>query len=218
MNARRPILLAVIASLGLLACGGPPERVFTDIEPFTTQHEPYFENGVDMVRDPEALGGSWLGTWEEELDRRVSLADVVALVTIRTLRDDIGASARDYGEVPTLEEADQARRRTYRLIAHPDRVWLGEEQVAEQDIVLSVREGEGGFGTVENNERRLLDEQFIAFIKWEEDDATGDYEARWHLSPATEAVATRVRRVLEQRRDVDTEADGTRRRVIIHRN
>lgn len=217
MNAGRPIL-ALIASLGLLACGGPPERVFTDIEPFTAEHEPLFENGVDMVRDPEALGGSWLGTWEEELDRRIRLADVVALVTVRTLRDDIGASARDYGEVPTLEEADRARRRTFRLIAHPDRVYLGEEQVAGQDLVLSVREGEGGFGTVANNERRLLDEQFIAFIKWDRDEVTGDYRARWHLSPATEAVATRVRSLLERRRDVQAEEDGTRRRVIIHRD
>ena len=216
MNAGRPIA-AVLSLVVLLACGGAPERDFTNIEPYTVEHEPYFEDGVDMVRDPEALGGSWLETWEEELDRRVTMADVVALVTIRTLRDDIGDTNRGYGEVPTLEEADRSRRRTIRLVAHPDRVWLGEAQVAGQDLVLSVREGTGGFGTVETNERRLLDEQFVAFIKWQRDGESGEMRPRWHLSPATEAVARRVRDLLQRRRDV-VESDGSRRRVIIHRN
>jgi len=193
--------LALVAALPLLACGGASEPVRTNVEPFTAQHEPLFENGVDMVRDPDALGGGWLGTWEDELDRRVSLADVVALVTIRTLRTDV----------------DLDRRETYRLVAHADRVYLGEEQLADEDLLLSVAEGQGGYGTVQNNERRLLDEQFIAFVKWQRDAESGELVPRWHLSPATESVATRVRSLLEQRRDVTVD-DGTRRRVIIHRN
>lgn len=196
-----PLRLALLAPLLLVGCGGSSEPVRTNVEPFTAAHEPLFENGVDMVRDPEGLDGAWLRTWEDELDRRVTMADVVALVTIRTLRTDV----------------DLDRRETFRLVAHPERVYLGEEQLADEDLLLSVAEGEGGYGTVANNERRLLDAQFIAFVKWKRDADTDELVPRWHLSPATEPVATRVRALLERRRDVVPE-DGTRRRVIIHRN
>ena len=75
-------LPACLLLFALAGCGasGPIQR---DITPFTAEHEPAFENGLDMVRDPEALGGAWLRTWEEDIDRRVTLADVVALVTDR---------------------------------------------------------------------------------------------------------------------------------------
>lgn len=201
--SKRLIVLAVFSILAPLGpgCGGPQEPTVTEIEPFTERHEAVFENGVDMVRDPEALGGTWLRSWEDELDRRVSLADIVALVTIRTLREDV----------------DLDRRQTYRLVADPSRVYLGEDQVGDEGLTLSVAEGEGGYGTVANNERRLLDAQFFAFVKWQRDPENGELVPRWHLSPATDQVASRVRALLERRRDV-VEDDGTRRRVIIHRN
>src|SRR5690606_10183915 len=120
--------------------------------------------------------------WEDELARRVGFADVVALVTIRTLRTDL----------------DLERRRTYRLITHVDRVYLGER--VGEEIVLTVREGEGGFGTVETNEGQLLDRQYFVFLKWAEGD-DGMVRARWHLSPATDQVASRVRAALQRRDD-----------------
>lgn len=189
-------------TLGLLvaACGGsaPPPVVVT---PFTAEHEPLFENGIDMVTEPEALGGTWLETWEHELDRRVTLSDLVALVTIATLRTD----------------TDLDRRDTYRLVARPDRVFLGENALDDEGLVLSVREGEGGYGTVETNERRLLDAQFFAFVKWERDDA-GALRPRWHLSPATDDVAVHVRDLLARRREVERDDSGGTRRIVVHQN
>lgn len=191
-------------TLGLLvaACGGsaPPPVVVT---PFTAEHEPLFENGVDMVTEPDTLGGSWLETWEHELDRRITFSDLVALVTISTLRTD----------------TDLDRRDTYRLVARPDRVFLGEEALGDEEeaLVLSVREGEGGYGTVQTNERRLLDAQFFAFVKWERDEA-GALRPRWHLSPATDTVARRVRDLLARRREISRDDSGGTRRIIVHRN
>lgn len=163
--------------------------------PFLPEHQAMFENGLDMVRDPEALGGAWLGEWQEDLDERVTHADVVALVTVRTLREDV----------------DLDRNETYRLIAEVDRAYLGE---LDDEITLIVAQDEPGYGTVENNERQLLDTQFVAFIKWEETE--DGLRARWHLSPATEAVAVETRRLLAERRNVRT--SGTRRTVVVHRN
>ncbi len=192
-------LLLFVLGIAVASCGGPQETVATVTSPFTSEHQAVFEDGIDLVRDPRVLEGQWLSSWEEELSRRVALADVVALVTIRTLRTDV----------------DLERRRTYRLITHVDRVYLGQ-QVGEE-IVLTVREGQGGFGTVETNEGQLLDRQYMVFLKWAEDE-DGIVRARWHLSPATDQVASRVRAALRQREDYETESDGTQRRVIIHRN
>lgn len=180
----------------LVACGGSQasELVFA---PFTAEHEPVFENGLDMVRDPGGLGGAWLTSWEEELDRRVSLADAVALVTVTTIRTD----------------TDLDRRDTFRLVTRVDREYLGE---LDDEVTFAVAEGESGYSTVETNERRLLDQQFFAFVKWQRED-DGGRRPRWHLSPATDAVARRVRRLLRDRRQVVSH-DGTRRTVVIHRN
>ncbi|HEY8431727.1 MAG TPA: hypothetical protein VIL20_25280, partial [Sandaracinaceae bacterium] len=69
---------------------------------------------------------------------------------------------------------------------------------------------------VETNEGQLLDRQYFVFLKWAEDE-DGAVRARWHLSPATDQVATRVRAALQQRADY-TREESTHRRVIIHRN
>jgi hypothetical protein len=196
MRTHRPLALLSLLVL-VSACGSTTREIVPVVtSPFTDADGALFDNGLDLVSDPRLLEGQWLDTWEDELDRRVSRADVVALVTVRTLRTDV----------------DLDRRQTYRLLTHVDRTYLGE---VSDDLSLAVREGETGFGTVRTNERRLLGEQYIAFIKWADDE--GNVRARWHLSPAAEQVALRVRQVLERRRNV-REDDGTRRRVIIHRN
>ncbi|MGE3632594.1 MAG: hypothetical protein AB7P00_22055 [Sandaracinaceae bacterium] len=188
------LVLASVA-VSIAGCGGAQQPTIV-ATPFLAEHEPMFENGLDMVRDPDALGGAWLGTWQEELDQRITNADVVALVTIRTLRTDV----------------DLERAETYRLILSVDRKYLGE--VADE-LTLVVHQDEHGNGTIENNERRHLDQQFIAFEKWQ-DTETG-VRARWHLSPATDAVASETRRLLASRRQVEDETQG-RRTVIVHRN
>jgi len=194
MSRRLPPML--VALLGLAAaCGGPPERVVT---PFTEEHEAVFDNGLDLVRDPDTLEGAWLGSWEDELDARVTLADLVLLVTVQTVRHD----------------TDLDRRDTYRLHVMVDQRYLGE---VEDEIELVVRQNEAGFETIESNVRRILDEQFIAFVKWQGDEETGEVRARWHLSMPTDDVASRVRSLLERRRDVQPPDDG-RRTVIIRRN
>lgn len=186
--------LPTFAALLLAACGGGQvERVVT---PFTEEHEPIFENGLDLVRDPEGMGGAWLDTWEEELDARVTHADLVLLVTIQTVRHD----------------TDLDRRDTYRLLVHVDRKLLGD---VEEDLMLVVGQDDAGFQTIESNERHLLQQQFIAFIKWQRDDV-GEVHARWHLAPATEAVTERVGELLELRRQV-IRREPSRTRVIIRR-
>ncbi|MFG0241330.1 MAG: hypothetical protein ACF8R9_00955 [Phycisphaerales bacterium JB054] len=193
----RTIKPLVFVSLVLMAaCAGAQQTVAVVSSPFTIEHEAVFENGIDLVRDPRILEGQWLETWEEQLEQRIAMADVVALVTVRTLRTDV----------------DLQRRHTYRLITDVDRVYVGER--VGDELTLIVREGESGFGTVRTNERHLLDNQYLVFLKWAEDE-DGRVRARWHLSPASEQVALRLRAQLRERGLLE---DDSSRRVIIRRN
>lgn len=188
--------LAILACASIAGCGaGSAQSGPEPTTPFTDAHAAVFEDGLDMVTDPSVLEGSWLDSWSQDVDARVTMADVVALVTIRTLRTDL----------------DLERTETYRLVAHVDEVYLGED--VGEELVLSVREGEGGFGTVRNNERRILDSQFLVFVKWAREE--GRVRARWHLSPAAEPVARYVHRLLYRRRRVRPGNQG--RRVIVRR-
>jgi hypothetical protein len=123
------------------------------------------------------------------------LADVVAVVTAGTLRTDV----------------DPEQRHTYRLIVHVDRVLYGEHVGTELELIVT--ENAGGFASVDENERQILNQQFLVFIKWARVDRVT--RARWHLSPATDQVASRVRDTLLRIHRV--RPDTEHHRVIIHR-
>jgi len=181
----------------LSACGAAAPVVPVG-RPFSADDTRLFGDGVDFVADPTALEGRWRQEWSDDLQGRIGSADAVAMVTVHTLRTDV----------------DPARRTTYRLIVGVDRVLLGE--LAGEELTLTSGEAEPGFRTVAGNDHRLLQQPFIAFLKWERglDDATPTL--RFHLSPATEAVARRVAYLLERRRGV--ERQQARPRVIVRRN
>ncbi len=178
----------------LLACGGGPTSAVSGA-PLTAEEELLFENGVDFVADPEALEGQWRRDWSSELDQRVRRGDLIAYVHVQTTRTD----------------TDLDRRVTYRLFVDEGRTLVG--QFPSGDLVLRAREGERGYGTVAGNERRLLNQDFVLFLKWELPEGATDLVPRWHLSPATEPVKLRVEYLVERRRDIQVRERG---RIIVH--
>lgn len=189
----RSLLLAlagVILIAGASGCGGPgtPEIVVTG--PFTDEHAVAFDNAVDYFADPSQLEGGWRRDWEEDVDRRVSLADAIGVVEVTTVRTDV----------------DLDRRETYRLLSRVIRERHGD---LPDELTLTVRQSDPGYGTVHGNDARILNQRFIAFVKWADED--GRVVPRWHLSPASDAVIRRVNTLIERRHTPAAE----RRRVII---
>jgi len=185
------LLLALLAAP---ACGGGTTEVH--LSPFTAEHAEVFEDGVDFVADPENLEGRWREDWSRDLDRRVTWADVIAMVTIRTLRTD----------------TDPDRQTTFRLIAEAGRELLGD---IPEEVELKVHQHEVGFGTVEGNHRQILDQEFIAFLKWYETE-NGDVAAHWHLSPGSDPVVSRTEYLIERRHEIPRERESIRTRTIVH--
>lgn len=188
-RASAAIFGAVLAVSSVMGCGGTNAAMVVT-GPFTAEHQTAFENGLDLVDNPTSLEGAWLRDWEEDIDRRVSLSDVVAIVRVTTLRVDV----------------DLDRRETYRLIAHVERQRHGE---LPGEVTLVSRQADPGYPTIRTNSERVLNQPFVLFLKWAEED--GQIIARWHLSPAADRVIRRVNSLVEQRHTPTED----RRRVIV---
>lgn len=180
-------LLAVTVSFA--ACGSAPVR--PTITPMTPEAELAFENGIDFIDDPMLLEGNWLEDWEQEIARRVELCDAVLVVRVTAVQQNV----------------DLDRNLSYRLVGHIETVRFGTG--FRDDVTLVSRTSDDGHPSVHENEGRLLQQQFIAFVRWVEGE-DGTAVARWHLSPAADRVIRRVNSLLETRRPGES-----RRRVIV---
>jgi hypothetical protein len=165
----------------LSACGSSRPHVRPS-SPFEEVHARFFDNAADFISEQVSLGGQWASDWDEELRGRVGYADTIAVVKVETLRTSI----------------DVEHRRTYHLLcAVVGRLLRG--QLPEDDrIEVSVQEGSAGFETIARNERRLVEGNYLMFIKWAEMGDAEQVVPRWHLSPATERVRGDVTRMLNE--------------------
>lgn len=187
--------LAFLASLSAAALlvascgGGAPRRT---IIPMTPEAELSFENGIDFIDDPSILEGSWLEDWEQDIAQRVELCDAVLVVRITAVHQNV----------------DLERNLSYRLVAHIETVRFGVG--FEDDITFVSRQGEAGYHSVNGNQSRLLQQQFVAYLRFVETE-TGEIVPRWHLSPAADRIVRRTNSLLDGRRSGES-----RRRVIVH--
>lgn len=180
---RAPSLPALLFALAvaLPACGSS-RTVVRPTSPFEEVHARFFDDAADFISEPVALGGQWASDWDDELRGRVGYSDTIVLVKVETLRTSI----------------DVERRRTYHLVCKANRMMRGE--LPEEDrIEVAVAEGSGGFETIARNERRLVEGQYLLFIKWAQEGEDSEVTIpKWHLSPASQRALGDVRRMLTE--------------------
>jgi len=160
------------------ACGGSSQSITPSSE-FTAEHARLFKDSIDFVEDPSILVGKWKETWYNEHSERIKYADLIAVVTISTVRID----------------TDLDGRNVYRLIGTIDEILSGE--TPNKEITMKVRVGEPGYESVEGNEKRILNKRFIAFIKWYEV-SEDTIAAHWHLTPASTPILENTRGFVNQ--------------------
>lgn len=173
----------------LLACGGPSAAPKT-APPLTEEQAKSFEDGIDFVASLEGIEGKWRDEWDRELQIRVGAADLIALVTVRTLRTD----------------TDPEQKVTHRLHARIDRELVGD---VGEEIELAVRADQPGFNSVHQNLARIGDKQFVAYVR------KGPERLHWHLSPASEEVVSETERTITMRRSANNSGNE---RVVVHNN
>jgi hypothetical protein len=162
------------ASCATTRSAGPPKVS----SPFTESDRTLFEDGVDLLGYPEGLSGRWADDWANELQARVERSDLIALLTVNTLRTDVSPEQHS----------------THWLVAEPKDMlkggYGGELSLPSADDAI-------GFDSVDRERRNLLHKQLIVFVKWVQDDV-GTLRAHWHLANATADIVDAVRSELAQ--------------------
>jgi hypothetical protein len=180
---------AALVALAVAACGPAPVAVRVT-SPTTELELRVFDHGVDFVDDPEILAGQWRRNWGDELQARVGSADVIMLTRVNSAQatriPDVGPS--------------------YRLDVAPSGTLFGD--LSDVDLVSA--EDHPGYSSIDRNQSRLLAGDFVLFVKWYRAD-DGSIDAHWHLSPASEAVVSRVRFLVGSRR---TAPENRPRRIV----
>lgn len=169
--------IAVSACM-LFACAEPEKLNAATLPTFGETDAAFFDDGVDLVRDPQGVGGLWQQDWERELGERVTRGDLVAVGLVHTLRTDL----------------DLDRRTSYRLVMRVERTLKGE--TPRGDLTLVSREGARGYASVHGNHERVLQQRFVVFAKRYRD-AVGGIVTHWHLSPASDVVLSLAQSKLE---------------------
>lgn len=187
---------AAIAASLLCSCTPAPPVAHVS-SAFTDEDAKLFDDGIDFVADPGGLEGSWLEDWQKDLERRVGSADVVATVTVSTIRTDV----------------DPSQRQTIHLVADVDKNIVGKAPGSE--LELTVEEGQPGFATVQGNDQRILNQPFVAYVKWYRTQ-DGDVKPHWHLAPATPTVVEQTQSLADRRAAAG--GQGPRTTVVVHPN
>jgi hypothetical protein len=164
----KPVVFALLCGIFGLGCGAGSKQGTTPAQ-LSPDDSRLFEQGVDFIAKLDGLEGRWREDWDRDLQQRVGAADLVALVTVNTLRTD----------------TDPEQRVTHHVVARVDRVVSGE--APGEEIELSVKEGAAGFATVDQALTHLAEQQFVAYVKWLRGEG-GRSVPYFHLSPASEQV------------------------------
>jgi hypothetical protein len=186
VNRSSIFLLGLVSAL-LVACGGPSKTTpARPTSPFTATDLKLFDDGVDLVSDPDGLGGKWADDWNVEMRERVGRSDLIALVTVNTL----------------LSDTDPEGHVAHRLVVQVDKTMRG--MPPSNEINLSSLDSSVGFPTVDSNKTRLLHMRLLALLKWVEEE-DGSVSSHFHLASAADTIVSRVQSHIER----DTPQDRT---------
>jgi len=169
-----PSLAALLLTVG---CGGG----FKVGSPWNPNEARFFDDGIDLIKQPSKLGGEWAYNHDEELDARVNLGDLTAVVQVLTV------------QTTTDLDGKEAKR----IEAQFTDVWYGETPTPK--VFLQSSKDSLGYPLILRHERHLTGE-FLIFIRWfdREDGTLGHH---FHLSPASTEMRKKVQHMIEKRRE-----------------
>jgi hypothetical protein len=138
--------------------------------PFTARDEQLFDDGVDLMEDPDALHGQWREDWEHELSGRFERSDAIV-----------------EGEVVAVHADENPDKRVnFRVVMNVRKVHRGHLGAGVTEVALTSREGAVGYRSVASNPQRILRLPFVAFMKYVEE--SGRPTAHFHITPPSVAL------------------------------
>ena len=128
-----------------------------------------FDDGVDLIEDPDALQGRWKDEWERELDDRIAQSDFVSTGAVKTIRVEVNPEGRE----------------SYHLTFEVDRNLKGNAPRGQ--ISLSSRGGASGYASLDQYRERMLNRELVAFVRYAKEQS-GAVVTHFHLAPPSEAI------------------------------
>lgn len=171
MLRRVPWLAVVLWGLGCASQSAQGPRPRSE---FTADDAKSFEDGADLIEDPDQLEGQWRLDWDRDLDRRIAQSDLIVLGTVTTLR----------------AETDLEHHTSYQIVLGIERALEGDKPKGE--LTLTSREGASGYSSVVEHHDRFLNRQLVAFLKYAAGPEGGPVIAHFHLSVPSKVVLERV--------------------------
>jgi hypothetical protein len=159
-----------VAILGCAAAGFQPQTGFSKGE------AQFFDDGIDLIEDLNALSGDWGFSARDELVGRVQLADLVAVVEI--------VSIQDFKDMDGKESRRIDLQVVETLYGRPP----------SKAFAVSATEQSTGFITILRNEHRLTGRK-LAFVRFFLDEQ-GKLLSHFHLSPNSEAMRDSVDKLI----------------------
>jgi hypothetical protein len=173
----------------LAGCGGGEGLVVR--HPWEPDLGAYFDDSVDFTMNPESLSGQWLYDYRTELSNRVQHSDYILAVRVDTV------------SVKTDVEGKQHKN----LIVDVEKEVKGD--FPDRSAVLSVADDQPGFDSFEEDDPRLMDKVYVAFLRVYEKES-GEVGLHWHLSPLSEGLMEGMEDILEQSEPQDEKDEGTK--------
>lgn len=192
MRLVRTWLIVLAAHCLCCATASGPANALRPSSPFLESDAPLFEDGVDLIGDPEGLTGRWAEDWSREMHERVERSDLIALLIVNTLSTDVSPE----------------QRRTHRLGAEVGDALKGKYQ---GELALASAEDSIGFDSLDRERGNILKRTLIVFAKWVRDSA-GIVRPKWHLAAGSKTVIDAVRL------EIAGEPSGSGSETIIERS
>jgi hypothetical protein len=161
-------LLPLAVAIASASCG-PKNGGLSTAKAWDPDYAEYFDDSVDFTMNPDSLSGQWMYSYKIELEGRTSLSDYIVALRVHSVSVQMDTDDRQLkllsGEVEKNVKG-----------AYPG-----------DTVVLEVADDQPGFDSFDEEDVRLTDKVFVAFLRLykKKDKSVGIH---WHLSPLSQGL------------------------------
>ena len=190
-HARNPVpILVSILLLSTAASCGPKAGELQAKHPWDPEYAQYFDDSLDFTMNPDSLSGQWMFSYKLELESRISLADYVLAVRVQSINLKVDAAGKQAKNLNLVVEKDV------------------KGEFPTESLVLTVTDDTPGFDSFNEDDARLTDKIFVAYLRlYETEDKS--VAIHWHLSPLSEGLKDGIDEILKVKEEKKAEEKGT---------
>ncbi len=190
IDLRSGAMAVTLVLLASTSSCGPKVVELKPKHPWDPEYAQYFDDSVDFTMNPDSLSGQWMFSYKLELESRLSLADFVVAVRVQSINLKMDADGKQTKNLTLVVEKSV------------------KGNYPGDSLVLTVADHMPGFDSFDEDDSRLTDKIFVAYLRLyeAEDKSVGIH---WHLSPLSEGLKNGIDEILQIKAEKKAEEKGT---------